>query len=224
MKKIYAYLRVSTNKQFKGGSGLSAQMDSCLNWAKQKNIEISNVFIEKGISGAMPFDKRPVLIEVLKTIKKEDTILIAKRDRLGRDPIVIAVIEEIIRGKNANIISVAGEGTESNDPTSVFMRRIIDAFSEFERATNQKRTKMAMEAKKSRGERVGHIPFGYKLLNKNLIIESEEEQEVMRYILTLKEQNKSIRNIAKEMNNRKLLNRGGKKWNNSSIHRLLSKK
>jgi len=40
---------------------------------------------------------------------------------------------------------------------------MLDVISEHERDIIRERTKLALQAKKLRRERVGHIPFGFKL-------------------------------------------------------------
>ena len=43
------------------------------------------------------------------------------------------------------------------------MRRIVDAFGEYERLLIKARTRAALRAKKARGERIGQIPYGRRL-------------------------------------------------------------
>lgn len=103
------------------------------------------------------------------------------------------------------------------------MRRMIDAFSEFERIIIRGRTKAAMQAKKARGERVGHIPFGYQLGESGTLKEDEEEQAVLQQIHELRKRGLSTRKIASEMNLRGAFNRGGAQWNHASIHRVMTR-
>lgn len=221
--KVYAYLRVSTDQQAESGAGLSAQLNSCQKWALNQGLEITEVFTEEGISGAAALDKRPILLQAMGLLEKGDVLLIAKRDRLGRDPISVAMIEAGVARKHAKIISVAGEGTENDDPASILMRRMIDAFSEFERNIIRGRTKAAMQAKKARGERVGHIPFGYQLGEEGKLKKEENEQSILKQISELRKKGLSTRKIAMEMNLRGAFNRGGAQWNHASIHRVMTR-
>jgi hypothetical protein len=52
-------------------------------------------------------------------------LLVAKRDRLGRDVLNVAMIERLLERKCARVVSAAGEGTEDDGPTSILMRQII---------------------------------------------------------------------------------------------------
>lgn len=222
--KIYAYLRVSTDQQAESGAGLSAQLDACKKWAEAQKQQIDDVFMEEGISGAAELDKRPILLQAVNVLKPGDVLIVAKRDRLGRDPIAVAMIEAGVARKQAKVVSAAGEGTENDDPTSILMRRLVDAFAEFERNMIRGRTKAAMQAKKARGERVGRIPFGYRLSENEINIEpDEQEQAILQQITDLKADGLSTRKIAEEMNRRGAFNRGEAKWNHASIHRAMTK-
>lgn len=221
---VYAYLRVSTDQQAESGAGLSAQLDACNGWAKSHNLPITRIFSEEGVSGSTSLDKRPALMEAIALLQKGDVLLIAKRDRLGRDLIAVAMMEAAIKRKQAKAVSVAGEGTDNQDPSSLLMRRMIDSFAEYERNIICERTKSAMQAKKKKNERVGHIPFGFKLATdgKHLEIDSEE-QAILSQIKDLMKNGISTRKVADEMNGRGAFNRGGAKWNHASIHRAMTK-
>jgi DNA invertase Pin-like site-specific DNA recombinase len=48
--------------------------------------------------------------------------------------VAVAMIERLIAKRGAHVVSAAGEGTDSDDPAGVLMRRLIDSFPEYERA------------------------------------------------------------------------------------------
>lgn len=220
--KVIGYLRVSTDQQAESGLGLDAQRIACEEYAKKVGCDQIEIFKDEGLSGSLSLDKRPGMLAAISSLKKGDILVVAKRDRLGRDPLVVAMIEAAISRKEARIVSTAGEGTDSDDPSSILMRRMIDAFGEYERLVIKARTKAALGAKKSRGERVGHIPFGYKLAEDGLHIEADElEKDILRQMRELRRNGLSIRDIADEMNRREAFNRGQAKWNHASIHRVM---
>ncbi len=221
--KIFAYLRVSTDQQVESGAGLAAQQAACRQWAEKHGGVIAEIFVEDGISGSTGLDKRPALLQAIAALNKDDVLLVAKRDRLGRDPFSVAMIEAGVTRKKAKIVSAAGEGTDSDDPSSILMRRMIDAFAEFERNIIRGRTKSAMAAKKLKGERVGHIPFGFQLAEGNRIEPNPIEQAILSQIRELRLSGMSIRDIAKELNDRGIFNRNGNKWNHESIRNAMTK-
>lgn len=224
--KIYGYVRVSTDGQAESGLGLEAQLKAIEVYAKKHGYEISQIFRDEGIGGAT-LEERPGLMEVLNILKKGDVLLVAKRDRLARGD-HMALVQMAVNKKKARIISSAGEGTESgdqDDPMSYMMRGMTDLFAGFERLLIKSRTKAALQAKKARGERVGHIPFGHKLADDGIHLEFEEdEQDILRQLRDLKAEGLSLREIATELNKRGAFNRGGSAWNHASIHRITARK
>lgn len=165
--RVVAYLRVSTDDQAESGAGLRAQLDACHAWAGRAGAELVGPFSDEGVSGAAPLDKRPALMEAVAAIGPGDVLIVAKRDRLGRDPFVTAMIEAAVGRAGGRVVSAAGEGTDGDGPADVLMRRIVDAFAEYERLVIKARTRAAMRAKGARGERLGMIPLGSRLGDDN---------------------------------------------------------
>ena len=56
-------------------------------------------------------DEPPVRDDAL---GKGDVLIVAKRDRLGRDVLNVAMFERLAERKGARIVSAAGEGTDTN--------------------------------------------------------------------------------------------------------------
>lgn len=213
----YAYLRVSTISQVASGAGLDAQLDACTKAAGS----VCGIYREEGVSGSTGLEKRPALLQAISNLKKGDVLLVAKRDRLGREPLVVAMIESAVARKGARIQSAAGEGTDSNSPADVLMRRMVDAFAEYERLVIGARTKSALQAKKSRLERVGYIPFGKQLAADGIHLEENPtEQATIRKLEELRDTGLSLRDIAEYLNKQGIFKREGTPWNHVNLHTL----
>ncbi len=211
-----AYLRVSTASQAESGAGLDAQLDACTRGAGS----LAGVYREEGVSGKTGLDKRPALLEAIAELEKGDTLIVAKRDRLGRDPLVVAMIEATIARKGARIVSAAGERTDSDSPTDILMRRMVDAFAEYERLIIGARTKAALQAKKARGERTGSIPYGFRCNDGVCLVKDELEQAAIVVIKEMNDKGLSLRNIAMRLEKLGYLPRG-KAWHPQSISNIL---
>ena len=214
---IIAYLRVSTEQQTQSGAGLDAQLDACQRMAGQ----LAGVYRDEGVSGKTGLDKRPALLEAIAQLSKGDTLIVAKRDRLGRDPLVVAMIEAAVTRKGARIVSAAGEGTDSDSPTDILMRRMVDAFAEYERLIIGARTKAALQAKKQRGERTGSIPYGYRCDDGVNLVPDDVEQEAIAMIRELNGKGLSLRNIAGRLEAKGYKPRNGQSWHPQTISNIL---
>ena len=213
----FAYLRVSTAGQAESGAGLAAQEDACRRLAGT----LDGVYQDAGVSGSIGLERRPGLLAAITHLGKGDVLLVAKRDRLGRDPLVLAMIEAACTRKGARIISVAGEGTDSDAPSAILMRRLIDAFSEYERLIIGARTKAALGAKRARGERTGGIPYGFRLAPEGKRLETDErEQDTLALVQELRAGGASLRAIGRELTARGLRPRGGSGWHPQTVNNL----
>jgi DNA invertase Pin-like site-specific DNA recombinase len=228
-----ASTRVSTDEQAESGLGLAAQEAACQLCAARLGLELASIHADEGVCSVDPIDKRPALLEAIASLSKGDVLIIAKRDRLGRDPIVVAMIEAAIRRRGARIVSAAGEGTEGDGPTDVLMRRIVDAFGEYERLVIKARTRAALAVKKDRSEKTGGaIPFGFELgpdkpgangTSIKTLVHCPAEQEVLSVMKTLRASGMTLQEIAAELNARGIERREGGVWEHSYVSRLLKK-
>jgi DNA invertase Pin-like site-specific DNA recombinase len=233
MAKAVPSTRVSTDEQAESGLGLEAQEAACRLCATRLGLELVSVHADEGVCSVDPIDKRPGLLEAIASLTKGDVLIVAKRDRLGRDPIVVAMIEAAVRRRGARIVSAAGEGTEGDGPTDVLMRRIVDAFGEYERLIIKARTKAALAVKRSRGEKTGGaVEFGFergpdRIGNGGRIIKTvvdcPAEQAIIELMRSLRAGGMSLQAIAGELTSRGIERREGGKWEHSYISRLLRK-
>ena len=216
------YVRVSTDQQAGSGLGLDAQRHAIQQAAERGHIALAAVYEDAGISGAKDIADRPGLLDAVNALKRGDVLLIAKRDRLGRDVVAVALIERLIARKGARVLSAAGEGTDSDDPTAMLMRRIVDAFGEYERLLIGARTKAALKAKRAQGLRIGNVPFGYALAEDlGTLVLCDGEQAVLTTIRALREQGRSLRAVAAALNEQGLRTRSGTAWRHEYVANLL---
>jgi len=119
---------------------------------------------------------------------------------------------------------VAADGTANGDsPESQLMRRMIDAFAEYERALIRSRIKAALNVKQSKGERTGQVPYGYILSGDGISLEEDpKEQKVIMRVQKLRDKGLSIRAIAEKLNMEKKPARGSR-WHPTSVSRILSR-
>lgn len=220
--RAIGYLRVSTAEQSGSGLGLEAQANAIGGAAKRLGLELVDMHTDAGVSGGLPLEQRPALVAALDALRRGDVLIVAKRDRLGRDVLNVAMFERLAERKGARIVSAAGEGTDTNDPTSRLMRQIVDCFAEYERAIIRARTRAALAVKRGRGERVGGIPFGYQLAGDGRTLAPHAlEQRALAVVRELRAAGASVRAIAEALNRRGFRSRTGRPWVHQSVHMLV---
>ncbi len=130
-------------------------------------------------------------------------------------------VERLIKTRKATFVSVAGEGS-TNDVSGLVQRRMFDLFAEVEREMIRSRTKQALSVKKSRSERVGTIPFGYKLAaDKIHLEESPKEQKIIARVLLLRKAGLSFREVVARLNKDRVPTRTGNPWQLPSVFNIV---
>ena len=101
--------------------------------------------------------------------------------------------------------------------------RMLAVLAEFERDQISERTAVVMQHKKSKGERVGAIPYGYQLKGDGItLVECQEEQAVITQAKSLHTAGLSLRKIADELDTRGLHARNGAKFQSTQILRMVA--
>ena len=71
---------------------------------------------------------------------------------------IMSDIEDEVEGRKARILSVAGEGTDNPDIRSAFIEKTVGGMvAQLYKIDISIKTKIALQAKKASGERVGYI-------------------------------------------------------------------
>ena len=215
-------LRVSTADQGESGLGLAAQRAAVEAAANRLGLELVSVH-EEVASGAAPLEKRTGLMAALGELGRGDVLLTAKRDRVARDPIILAMVERLAQRAGARLISAAGEGTGDDDPTSVLMRRIVDAFAEYERLVIGARTKAALRAKRAQGLVTGTAPYGFRADAEGRLQRAPREQKVIAAVLKAKADGLSERRIMALLHAKGFRSRKGGKLYRGQIRSILAR-
>lgn len=127
---IYGYGRVSTIRQARDGNSLEAQ-ETILRENGAEQIYLDS-FTGK-IANRPEYDKLRV------AIKKGDTLIVTKLDRIARSVSQgIKIIEELLN--EGIIVNVLNIGKMDDTPTGKLIRTIMLAFAEFERDMIVERT------------------------------------------------------------------------------------
>ena len=232
--KAIGYLRVSTDEQAESGAGLAAQRDALERHCEGQGWQLQEVHEDDGVSGKAKLHKRLGLMDAINAVGKGDVLLIAKRDRLARDMMSSILLEQMVAKKGGRIVSVAGEGTDDDDPTSILMRRMVDAFAEYERLVIAARTRAALQAKKRRGLRTGRVPYGKVLVERSVIrsksgrpaqlADNPEQLTVLVKVRTMRAEGQTMKAIAERLTDDGIPTATGRsRWSTSTIQRILER-
>ena len=213
------YVRVSTDEQ---SLGPEAQRAAIEKWAQSRGVRVAAVFADNGVSGATPAEKRPGLLAALAALRENGAGLLgaAKRDRIARDTVIVAMVEQAaVRG--GAVVTTADGASDGAGPEGQLMRGIVDVFAAYERGVIKSRTRAALAVKRGRGERIGGIPYGYEMAADGVhLAENAAEQAVIGQIRGLRAAGLSLRAVTAECERRGIVSRVGRPFALTQIARL----
>ena len=211
------YCRVSTDEQAREGFSIEAQKSNLIKKANESGYTIHDFYIDDGYSAKDM--KRPALTRVIADVKqrKIDVVLFWRLDRFTRSSKDFHKIDEIFSQYGAGIKS-ATEPIDTTTAIGRFQLQLSVLLGQLERETTSERVHFVMEDRHLKGLRNGAVaPFGYELVEGQLIINTVES-EVVKRIYTLYQQGKSCQYIAKQFNREGIPRRkAGIKWQEFAV-------
>jgi DNA invertase Pin-like site-specific DNA recombinase len=216
-KVAVAIVRVSTEDQ---NLGPEAQRATILAWAERSGVSVVS-WQEDRLSGATPAEDRPGLLAALAALRQHGAGLLvaAKRDRIARDVVIAATVEQLARDAGAKVVTADGVSVEDT-PEAALMRTLMDAFAQYERALIRARTKAALRVKRARGERFSRrAPLGFRLEG-GLVVEDAPERAILERVQTMRSKGISLARVASTLNAEGVTCRGGR-WHVTSLARAL---
>jgi DNA invertase Pin-like site-specific DNA recombinase len=207
-KAVVSYIRVSTAGQGRSGLGLEAQREAIARFAKDQGYAIAGEFVEvESGKGADALDRRPKLAAAIKAARKvKGPVIVAKLDRLSRD---VNFISGLMTHKVPFVTVELGADT---DP---FLLHLFAALAERERRIIGERTRLALQAAKARGVKLGGTN-AQSIANRDEALQRAEE---MRPILS-ELAGMSANKAAAELNRRGVATPKGGQWHALTVMRL----
>lgn len=151
---MIAYVRVSTDEQATSGLGLEAQEATLRRAFEYRGWQLVEVVRDEGITGSTL--NRPGLRHALEQIVAGDAdgLVVAKLDRLTRSMRDFCEIVDWFEEAGASLVMLEPE-VDTSAPQGRAMAHVMVAFAQLEREMIGERTKVALAAKRARGEATG---------------------------------------------------------------------
>lgn len=214
-KAFVSYIRVSTSKQQVSGLGLEAQQEAIRQYLNGKGrVLAEHIEIESGRN-----NRRPELAKALALCKRSGaTLVVAKIDRLSRNVAFLANLQE------SKVDFVATDMPEANRLTI----HILAAVAQHEAEMISARTKMALQAAKARGTKLGNpkLKAGTKATAEHARTALSDNAnkwraEMLPEVQKLVSNGANYSEIARTLNEAGERTRRGKQWTACAVSRLL---
>ena len=223
-KKAFAYLRTSsaTNIGEDKDSG-KRQRAAIQAFAKRAGYEIVSEFHDEAVKGADAIDVRQGFATMMEAIAANGcrTIIVETASRFARDLMVQEVGHAMLKERGIDLIAADSPTSFLNDtPTAVLIRQVLGAVSQFEKAMLVSKLKGARDRKRAGGVKVE----GRKSL---IEIDAKENDGWMVELAKrlrrkrAKAGQRSLREIAAELEKAGYVSRSGKPYGATAVARML---
>lgn len=229
MKKVYGYIRVSTETQADKGYGLETQENAIIQYCQENNLELINIFKDEGISGVLgdkdDLSYREGLTELLNTLNGTNTIVVMNTSRLWRDDAARVLICREVRKLKGDILSTEQPNYSlySTNPQEFIYNSMMEMLDQYERMVINIRLAKGKTTKANQGDKpTGVAPLGYKWdYNHKFIEVDDNEAKLVSIIFNLAFGHHSLTAIARYLNNKGYKTRRGNQWNKQGVRAVL---
>lgn len=197
--RAIGYVRVSTEKQADRGVSIAAQAEKIRAMAVVQGADVVGVVVDAGTSAKSL--RRPGMARVLALVdtRAVDAVIVAKLDRLTRSIVDLAELLRRFERRDVSLVSVA-DSLDTRSAAGRLVLNIMVSVSQWEREAIGERTGDAMRHKQAHGERVGTVPYGYRLSGDGVKLEADDlEQGILLRICELSAAGLTTRQIAAQL-------------------------
>lgn len=197
---VYGYVRVSTQSQVEDGLSLDAQQRQIEGYAMMHGMKLDQIFIERAVSGAKPFEQRSQGKLLSETLTSGDVVICSKLDRLFRSARDALVVTDEFKTRQCSLHLLDLGGDVSGNGISKMFFTIVASFAEFERDRIAERITDVKANEKQLGRFIGGTrPFGFQVGSDGSLVRDEAEQKMVRLAKKLRSEKKSYRTIAEQI-------------------------
>ncbi len=193
LKRVAAYIRVSTEEQKKHGYSIETQRANITEYlSKQSDMALVDFYIDEGIS-ANKLNKRLALQRLLKDIEEDkiDMIVFTKLDRWFRSVQKYYQIQDVLDRHNV-VWKTIHEDYETLTSSGKFKVNIMLSVAQNERDKTSERITDVFNYRVKEGYVVtGSQPFGFTIKDKKVVID-EDKKEIVYDIISYYEKTNSI--------------------------------
>ncbi len=183
MKRVFLYVRVSTEEQAIHGLSIDAQTAALQEWARAGHHQVVGVYTDAGISARKPASKRPALQQLLEDVRKGkgELVVFTKLDRWFRNISEYYKVQEVLE-KNHVDWKTIHEDYDTSNASGRLKINIMLSVAQDEADRTSERIKAVFDQKRQKLEPVtGSCPTGYLVDDKKIIKDPKTEDAVAAY-------------------------------------------
>ena len=212
------YARYSSHGQTE--QSIEGQLHDNYAWARQQGITVIGEYIDRALTGTK--DQRPDFQRMIEDAAKKqfEMVIVWKLDRFARNRYDSAIYKAKLKKFGVKVVSVKENITDS--PEDIILEGLLESMAEYYSANLSQNVRRGQRESIAKGSFCGGaIPYGYKAVNKKLLVD-DKTAPIVRYIFEQYAAGVPKKEIIKTLNERGICNKKGKPFSYSAFEHMLS--
>jgi len=228
-REAVAYVRRSRAEQRQRVFHPDRQLAQLEAYCDQQGLHLCADLRDEGTTGITPLTQRPGGQELVQLVAEGQVghLVVASLDRLFTKPAeAIRYVREVrARGLTLPILDVGGKVLKLSGAEGELFLRIATDLVRMQRKAHGEHVKTALTQKKSRGERVGTIPYGWQLDDDGrTLIPNPAERALAQRARAMQGDGIPVRRIAAILSGEGARTRRGTPIIRSTVHRMIQQR
>ena len=216
---VVLYMRYSSDRQTE--QSIEGQQRVCTEYCERQGYKIVGTYIDRALSASKNTEKREDFLRMIKDSEKGNfnAVIVYKLDRFSRNRYDSAIYKNKLKKNGVRVIS-ATENI-SDTPEGVILESVLEGMAEFySKELSQKVTRGMNETALKGNFCGGHIPLGYKIVNKKYTID-DLTAPIVKEAFEKYTKGESAIGICRDFNDRGLRTASGSKFGKTTIRTIL---
>ncbi len=218
-QRAVIYARYSTGPNQREES-IEGQVRECREVAERHGLHVIHEYIDKKMSGTN--DARPDFQRMLRDADRGlfDVVITWKNDRFARNRYDSAIYKQRLKRNGVRILYA--KETIPDGPEGIILESLLEGMAEYYSANLAQNIRRGQRENALEGKFFGGaVPLGYRLdFDKKFLID-EKTAPVVQEIFRRYVNGEAVLDICRDLNSRGYRTSLGKKFNRSSLHRIL---
>lgn len=201
---VYSYTRTSQIECQESPQELATILEKedlrLQTYALGEGMKVMERFVDDNQKWNVSFIKRPQAATLMKRLEAGDIILVCTLERIFSNCEDMVNTLQELRKRKVKLVVVELDGDVAATDFAPPFTSVLKLFHSLEKRRSTERIKTVKQSQRKKGRFLGGSrPFGYMIHSNGRLIENPMEQRVLKKILEMKKQGKSLRAISAEV-------------------------